>query len=110
MRYVLVFFLGLFMGAAHAQQLPPDEPTIGVCLPLSEITATLKKLYGEEGAEPSLVERTKTEAVIFVGPAGSLTVVEVFPDGTACYRDFNNVGVRQGQGWGTPPKHKGNPA
>lgn len=105
----IVVALALVAKCAHAQDRPPDDPTLGDCVPYAKAVDTLKRLYGETGTGQALVDQTKTAVEVFIGPAHTLTVVEVFPDQTTCYRAFNSGAVQNGLGWGAQPNPAGEP-
>lgn len=82
--------LAMLAGVAGAQQRPvPHEPKAGECHPYPEVAAVLMFGFGEVTTGRTLVEQTGSAVEVFIGPKGSMTVVEVFSDNTTCYRAFN---------------------
>lgn len=87
---------------AFAQTAPPHEPIVGECHSREEVVATLA-FWKEVSKGEVLVEQTGTLAEIFISPRGTLSVVEVLPDGLTCYRAFNSGEASAGRGWGAKP-------
>lgn len=101
MRALLLFLL--LASPCSAQGPPPKKPPVlapliqGNCYPYDDVEATLWA-YGETSTGRIRVGNGSALETFIAAKTGTLTTVEIKPNGFACYRSI-------GEGWGSPPKN-----